>query len=125
MLTPFDTAAIAMLQYAGLYDHTKSPARDVMLLGDDLQAVADEFSEDATSEQEANHAVHVLVQRIGGYKNLDSYMRTLRASANQSKLKPESIPVDLTEETFERGPITIRKISSFNPVTGKTKKEAR
>jgi hypothetical protein len=75
MLSSFDAAAIAMFKYAGLEASTS----DVILLADDLQAVADEFSEDSNSEHAANHAVHVLRHRIGGYKNLESYMRSLRA----------------------------------------------
>jgi len=77
MLSPFDQAAINMLNYAGL----KKSVTDVKLLADDLLAVSEEFNEnvsDATDEQGATHAVHVLRHRIGGYQNLESYMRCLR-----------------------------------------------
>lgn len=76
MSTPiFDQAAIGMIKYAGI----RASVEDVKTLADDLIAVADEFNEHLDEEYESTHAVNVLRQRIGGYKNLDSYLRTLRA----------------------------------------------
>jgi hypothetical protein len=64
-----------MLKYADLTPNSS----DVVLLADDLRLIADEFGPDVDTEHDANHAVHVLRHRIGGYANLESYMRSLRA----------------------------------------------
>lgn len=80
-LAPFDQAALAMLSYAGI---TAIP-KDVIVLADDLQAVADEFSDDRPDDESATHAAHVLRQRIGGYANLKSYLATLHAGRNAAR----------------------------------------
>lgn len=83
-LQPFDEAAIVMLQYAGI----KPTIEDVKILGNDLQSVADEFEDDIETEEEsATHAAHVLRERIGGYANLESYLKCLRVGADKGPAK--------------------------------------
>jgi hypothetical protein len=80
-LMAFDAAALGMLTYAGI---TAKP-QDVVVLGNDLELVAEEFHDQTRSDDElATHAAHVLRERIGGYANLKSYLAVLHAGTTRN-----------------------------------------
>jgi len=109
MSTPvFDNAAIGMFRYAGF----KPSVNDVKLLADDLIAVADEFNEHLDEEYDATHAVNVLRQRIGGYKNLESYMKCLRVPNRADDGRPDlSHDADCTYRMGHAAPCSCGKDS--------------
>ena len=74
MIQPFDNEAIHMLTRANISVVTS----DVILLADDLQAVAEELDQSQDDTALAYQAACILKKRIGGYANLESYMRCLR-----------------------------------------------
>ena len=74
--TPFNQAALYLLSYA----HIAATPKDVIVLGEDLRVVVDEFKNQTVPNEElATRAAHVLCQRIGGSANLKLYLATLHA----------------------------------------------
>lgn len=88
-LTPFDAEAVAMFHAAkvGVRPDFTYDTRDVMLLGDGLEDIANETERDADDETSAVDAARVLLNRIGGYSNLRSYVDCLRAGYERRKVE--------------------------------------
>lgn len=80
-MTPaIDQAAYNMIRNASL----KATPTDVRLLAEDITAVIDE-DPDAESDSEwvIDTAVDTLQQRLGGLRNLESYLKCLRVGSER------------------------------------------
>ena len=87
-LTVWDSQAIAMMNRAQnrTNNFTNISTDMVRVLGDDLEALADDLRGadcNMTEQEQAAETELTLRERIGGYSNLQSYVNTLLAGKNR------------------------------------------